>query len=112
MPVREKDGWLEPDIPRIPRASVEREVDVSHAIEGDVSDGPAILRVTPAQAAQRQANVAHPERTRRRRKLRFAFILGALMLAVVPPMLSAENMLSHAQLGFGAIDPEALLATM
>ena len=111
MPVRQKpDGWLEPEMPRASRMSVEREVDVSHAIEGSVSDGPPVLRVTPAQAAQRQANHLHPDRTRRRRKLRFAFILGALLLAIVPPMLAAEGKLSSAQLAFGALDSSALLA--
>src|SRR5690349_680402 len=113
MPVREKpDGWLEPELPRTPRGSVEREVNVSHAVEGTVSDGPAIARVTPAQAAQRTPNKAHPDRTRRRRKLRFAFILGALLLALVPPMLAADHLLSHSQLAFAALDPDSMRTAM
>jgi hypothetical protein len=85
MPVREKpDGWLEPEVPRQPRVSVEREVGVSHAIDGMVAEGPVPARLTPMDAARQRSDSGHHDRGRRRRKLRSALILGAILIAAIP----------------------------
>ena len=85
MPVREKpDGWLEPEIPRQPRVSVEREVGVSHAVEGPSAEGPAVTRVSPIEAAKQRSTTSHHDRGRRRRRLRLLLVTGAVILALTP----------------------------
>ena len=85
MPVREKpDGWLEPERPRKPRGSVEREVGVSHSVEGSSAEGPAMARVSPIEAARQRSGMGHHDRGRRRRPLRFTLVAGAVALAVLP----------------------------
>jgi hypothetical protein len=95
MPVREKpDDWLEPEIPRQPRVSVEREVGVSQAIDGasaTVSDAPAVVRVSPIEAARQRSGVGHHDRGRRRRKLRSALVAGALLIALIPGTLRLSD---------------------
>lgn len=85
MPVREKsDEWTDPELPPRPRASVEREVDLSHVVEGVVQDGPVIVRVTPIDTAKQRTGSTHHERHQRRRKLRVALVAGAVLLAMLP----------------------------
>jgi hypothetical protein len=113
MPVREKpDDWLEPEFPRPTRASVEREVNVSHAIDGMVSDGPALARVTPIEVAQRRPGIPPHDRGRRRRKLRFSLVLGALLLAALPLVLQSAGMVRDEQFSLEAVRPGTLLTGM
>ena len=113
MPVREKnDDWLEPDFPRQSRASVEREVNVSHAIEGFVSDGPLPPRVSPIEAAQRRTGLPQHDRGRRRRKLRFSLVLGAILLAALPLVLQNARLVRDEQFSLALVHPGTLLTGM
>ena len=113
MPVREKpDGWLEPEFPRQSRGSVEREVNLSHAIEGTVSDGPALARMTPIEAAQRRTGMPPHDRGRRRRKLRLSLVLGALLLAALPLVLQNAGMVRDEQFSLAVVHPGSLLTGM
>jgi hypothetical protein len=91
MPVREKpDDWLEPEVPRQPRVNVEREVGVSQSVDragGAAPDGPLVMRVSPIEAARQRSGVGHHDRGRRRRKLRSALVVGALVIALLPGTL-------------------------
>ena len=99
MPVREKpDGWLEPEVPRQPRASTEREVGVSRAVDSPVAEGPAAARLSPIEAAKRRSTVSHHDRGRRRRKLRLMLVAGAMILALTPWTLRMTEMVGQAPL--------------
>jgi hypothetical protein len=103
MPVREKpDDWLEPEIPRQSRVSVEREVGVSHAVDaahhGAVADGPSIARLSPIEAARQRSGMGHHDRGRRRHKLRFALVFGAITLAMLPGTLRVSDTMGMAPL--------------
>lgn len=90
MPVREKpDGWPEPERPSTPR--VEREVGVSHAVERRTGEGPAMARLSPMEAAKQRSGMGHHDRGRRRRKLRFVLVAGAVTLGVLPGALRVTD---------------------
>src|SRR5690349_19952765 len=116
MPVRERtDGWLEPDAPQRSRESVEREVEVARAVdgavEGTVADGPGVMRVTPIEAAKQRAGMGHHDRGRRRRKLRIALVVGAMLLAMLPWLLRMTDVLRTAAID-RSIGEDLLLTTM
>ena len=112
MPVREKsDGWREPEVPQRPSASVEREVDLSHAVDGVVSDGPVILRVTPIDAAKQHGSSGHHDRVRRRTKLRVVLVAGAIVLGAMPWALRMSEVLGPIPAA-PLLDEDTLLTTM
>ena len=112
MPVREKsDGWREPEVPQRPSASVEREVDLSHAVDGVVSDGPVILRVTPMDAAKQHGHSGHHDRARRRNKLRIVLVAGAVVLGALPWALRITEVLDPIPAA-PLLGEDALLTTM
>jgi hypothetical protein len=104
MPVREKpDDRREPEIPRQSRAGVEREIGVSHAIDGGgvshvAADGLAAARLTPIEAARQRVGVGHHDRGRRRRKLRSLLVLGAIGIAMLPGSLRLSEVAGMAAL--------------
>lgn len=112
MPVREKpEDRTEPDPPRQPRVSVEREVGVSHAVEGAVADAPAVARLSPIEAAKQRAVPAHHDRGRRRRKLRFALVFGAALLGFLPWALRLSDSIGRSAVD-GVLGADLLLMGM
>jgi hypothetical protein len=115
MPVREKpDDWLEPEIPRQPRVSVEREVGVSQVVDaadGTFADGHVVARLSPIEAARQRTGVGHHDRGRRRRKLRTLLIMGTIVLAMLPWSLRMSEAMNMAPLD-GTLGIDLLLTGM
>lgn len=92
MAVREKpDERLEPDTRRQPRGSIEREVGVSRAVEGPVSDIEPHVQ-SPAEQSTRRTRHSHSDRSqRRRRRLRLVLVVMAVAFVVAPTLLVPEQ---------------------
>jgi cation transport ATPase len=92
MAVRDKAGETTgPDVRREPRASVEREVRVSHAVEGPMGEIEPHVQ-SPAEQSSRRTRHTHTERSkRRRRRLRLVLVAGALAFVVMPTLLVPDE---------------------
>lgn len=92
MAVRdEANEPVEPDVRRQPRASVEREVGVSRAVEGSSHEGGPHVH-SPAEQSSRRTHHGHSVRSqRRRRRLRLVLVVGALAFIVAPSLLVPEQ---------------------
>jgi hypothetical protein len=91
MPVHDKpDGTHDVGLTRQARVSVEREVEVSRAVEHLDPEGSTVSLVMADQVAARHAHRGR-SRERRRRRLRLSLVLGALALVVAPSLVLIEG---------------------